>query len=486
MLNPFFQQGSKSEQNLIQDLINEQLRMYGVEIHYLPRKYLTEKTVLREVIQSMFDDAYPLEAYLENFEGYADNTTILSKFGIQQTQEITLTISRERFETYISPLIKNESNIKLTTRPKEGDLVYFPLGDRLFEVKFVEHEKPFYQLQKNYVYQLKCELFRYEDEVIDTGISEIDDVLIGGISAGSGTLGQTEDGISTILGNTQTLTLVGTGVTATAVSGIITSGGIRLITVTNRGGGYTSTPNVGISSAPVGGITGIATATMISGIVVCTDNVNPNAKSVQRVDITNPGLGYTVAPMIRFIGGGGSGAAATATIGDGVVGIITVTSAGAGYTSAPQVTFTNEVFLTGVTTVSAAATAIVSAAGTVTAIRITNAGLGYSVAPTITIASPSMNSTGEFIFNETVTGSISGTTAKVRSWNSSTNQLEVASVTGSFQVGEYVVGAESGASHQLRVVDLNPPNDGYSSNSEIEIEADSILDFSETNPFGIP
>ena len=106
MLNPFFQQGSKSEQNLIQDLINEQLRMYGVEIHYLPRKYLTEKTVLREVIQSVFDDAYPLEAYLETFEGYSDNTTILSKFGIQQTQEITLTISRERFETYISPLIK--------------------------------------------------------------------------------------------------------------------------------------------------------------------------------------------------------------------------------------------------------------------------------------------------------------------------------------------------------------------------------------------
>jgi len=485
MLNPFFQQGSRSEQNLIQDLINEQLRMYGVEIHYLPRKYITEKTVLREVIQSVFDDAYPLEAYLENFDGYSDNATILSKFGIQQTQEITLTISRERFETYISPLIKNESNIKLSTRPKEGDLIYFPLGDRLFEVKFVEHEKPFYQLQKNYVYQLKCELFRYEDEVIDTGVSDIDDVLVGGIGE-SGSIGQTEDGISTILGNTQTLTLVGTGVTATAVSGIITSGGIRLITITNRGGGYSSIPTVGISSAPTGGITGIATAVMISGIVVCTDNVNPNAQSVQRADITNPGAGYTVAPSIRFIGGGGAGAAATATIGDGVVGIITVTNAGAGYTSAPQVTFTDEIFLTGVTTESATATAVVSAAGTITAIRITNAGLGYSVAPTITVTSPSINSTGDFVFNETVTGSISGTTAKVRSWNSSTNQLEVASVTGSFQIGEDIVGSESAASHQLRVVDLNPPNDGFSSNSEIETEADLIVDFSERNPFGIP
>ena len=485
MLNPFFQQGSKSEQNLIQDLINEQLRMYGVEVHYLPRKYLTEKTVLREVIQSMFDDAYPLEAYLENFEGYSDNSTILSKFGIEQTQEIILTISKERFETYISPLIKNESNIKLSTRPKEGDLVYFPLGNRLFEVKFVEHEKPFYQLQKNYVYQLRCELFRYEDEVIDTGVSDIDDVLIGGIS-GSGIPGQTEDGISTILGNTQTLTLVGVGVTATAVSGIITSGGIRFITVTNRGGGYTSFPTVGISSAPVGGITGVATATMISGIVVCTDNVNPSAQSVQRVDIINPGFGYTVTPSVRFIGGGGSGAAATATIGNGVVGVITVTNAGAGYTAAPIVTFTNEVFLTGVTTASASATAIVSAGGSVTAIRLTNAGLGYSFTPTIAISSPSMNSVGEFIFNETVTGSISGTTAKVRSWNSTTNQLEVASVTGSFQIGESIIGDDSGASHQLRLIDLNAPNDGYSSNSEIETEADSIIDFSEINPFGIP
>ena len=95
MLNPFFQQGSRSEQSLIQDLINEQLRMYGVEVHYLPRKYLTEKTIIREVVQSMFDDAYPIEAYVDNFEGYGDNTTILSKFGIQSTQEINLIISKK-------------------------------------------------------------------------------------------------------------------------------------------------------------------------------------------------------------------------------------------------------------------------------------------------------------------------------------------------------------------------------------------------------
>jgi hypothetical protein len=481
MLNPFFQQGSRSEQNLIQDLINEQLRMYGIEVHYLPRKYLTEKTVIREVVQSMFDDAYPIEAYVENFEGYGDNTTLLSKFGIQSTQEITLIISKERFENYITPLIKNESNIKLSTRPKEGDLIYFPLGDRLFEIKFVEHEKPFYQLQKNYVYEIRCELFRYQDEVIDTGVEEIDDFLTGGEYDG-----QNDDGISTLIGSSQTLTLVGAGSTATAIVGISTLGGIRLITVTNRGGGYTSIPTVGISSAPSGGTTGVATAAMISGIVACTDNVNPKAQSVQSVSITNPGSGYTTAPGVRFIGGGGAGAAATASIGDGVVGIITVTSGGGGYSSSPVITFTNEVFLTGVTTVSAAATAIVSAAGTITAIRVINAGLGYSVAPTIVVGNPSLTSTGDFTFNEIVTGSSSGTTGRVKSWNSTLNLLEVYAVTGDFSVGETIIGSSSGASHQLRLVNLNPVDDGFADNLSIETEADNILDFSEQNPFGIP
>ena len=269
MLNPFFQQGARSEQNLVQDLINEQLRMYGVEVHYLPRKYVTENKVIREVVASRFDDAYPIEAYVDTFDGYGDNPTLLSKFGIEQTNEITLTISRERFENYISPLMKNEADVKLTTRPKEGDLVYFPLGDRLFEIKYVEHEKPFYQLQKNYVYELRCELFRYEDEIIDTGVDEIDNELVG-----DNLDGDTEDGIPTILGPTQTLTLVGVGLTAAAETSIVATGAIRYISITDRGGGYIYSPSVGFSSAPTGGVTGIATVRMIGGIVACNKNVN--------------------------------------------------------------------------------------------------------------------------------------------------------------------------------------------------------------------
>ena len=471
MLNPFFLQGSKGEQGLIQDLINEQLRMYGVDVHYLPRKYLTEKKVLREVIESAFDDAYPLEAYIENYEGYGDNTTILSKFGIQALNELTITISKERFESYIVPLIKNKPNIKLGTRPKEGDLIYFPLGDRLFEIKFVEHEQPFYQLQKTYVYTLKCELFRYEDEVIDTGVNEIDDTNVGG--------GDTTGGIGSGVANTQILTMVSAGSTATATTTLL-NGGIRYITVTNRGGGYSSTPTVAISSAPYGGLTATAAATMISGIVVCNDNVNPQNKSVQSVALINPGFGYTSVPGIRFIGGGGSGAAATASIGTGIIGPITVTNAGSGYTTAPTITFS------GIASVSAAATAIVSTAGSITAIRITNAGLGYTQVPTITISSPSFAGIGTYQYNEIITGSISGVTARVRSWNAITSTLEVSNESGSFTRGEKIVGSASSASYVLSSVGDYFIQDAYADNLNIELEADGIIDFTESNPFGMP
>jgi len=475
MLNPFFTQGTKGEQNLVQDLINEQLRMYGVDIFYLPRKYLTENTIIREVVQSKFDMALPLEAYVNNFDQYEGAGNLLSKFGIESKEEIRLTISRERFENYISPLIEDQANIKLSTRPKSGDLVWFPLDDRIYEIKEVERAKPYYQLQSLYVYELYCELFRLEDEIIATGIGEIDDNLVGNQSDGL-----TDDGISTILGITQTLTLIGAGATATATASVV-DGGIRTITITNRGGGYSSIPTIGISSAPAGGVTGVATARMIGGIQFCNLNVNPKLQSVQHVDIVNAGSGYTTAPLITFTGGGGgSGAAATASIGDGVVGIITVTSGGSGYTTSPTITFT------GISSVSAAATAVINSAGTITAINITNSGLGYTESPLVTISDPNFGSTGDFVFNETVTGSSSGTTAKVRTWNSITNVLEVSTIAGTFAVGESIVGSTSGASHTLLNVDTNPTDDGFADNFNIETEADAILDFTEQNPFGIP
>lgn len=461
MLNPFFIQGTTGEQSLVQDLINEQLRMYGVEVYYLPRSFLTTNTVIEEVIQSSFEDAYPIEAYVQNYEGYDDNTTLLSKFGIESKQEMTFIISKERYENYIAPLTEGKANLKLTSRPKEGDIIYMPLGDRMFEIKFVEHEKPFYQLQKNYVYELRCELFRYEDEVIDTGIDEIDDTLVGNDTDGVG-----ETGYSTVLGGALTMTLVGTSSTASAVTGLVNAG-ISSIILGSQGAYYSTAPTVAISSAPSGGITGIATVVM-------------DRYAISEIRLINAGAGYTVAPEVSFLAPVGTGATAHSTLGDGGVGIVTITNGGVGYTSAPTVTFT------GVSTVSAAGTAIIGAGGSVTAVHITNAGLGYTVAPTITFSAPPASDSGTFSYNEIVTGAVSGTTARVRVWNTNTNTLELGNVSGTFRVGEQITGGTSGAVHTVLTLDNDPAEDGFADNSTIETEADGILDFTESNPFGIP
>ena len=495
VLNPFFQQGAKSEQGLIQDLINEQLKMYGVEVHYLPRKYVSEKTIIREVVRSKFDDAYPLEAYVNTYDGYGENPVMLSKFGIQATNEINLTISRERFEDYITPLIKNESNIKLATRPKEGDLIYFPLGDRLFEIKYVEHEKPFYQLQKNYIYELRCELFRYEDEIIDTGVDAIDDELVG-----DDTDGVTDEGLTSILGPSMTLTMIGTASTAWAYTGIVTTGGIYKVSITNRGGGYIYAPNIGFGSAPVVGptssysVTGIGSVGTMLNIQACNKNIATNEKSVQEIDIVNPGYGYTMNPGIAVTSvasGPGSGFAGTAFIADGTLGVVTVTNAGSGFsTDRATVTFNTPLSFTnaGVGT-TATGVAVIGPSGTVSAVRYTNAGSGYTTGDlpiSVTIADPESSGSGDFIFNETVTGGTSSATARVRTWNSTTNILEVASVVGSFVIGETLTGSSSGATHDLRLIDQDPLDDGFADNAQIETSADAILDFTEANPFGTP
>ena len=437
MLNPFFQQGSKTEQGLIQDLINEQIKIYGIDVYYLPRRYVTDRTVIKELIESKFNQAYPIEAYVDTYDGYNGLGTLMTKFGIQDLDDLIITISRERFETYISPLIKNIPDIKLSTRPKEGDLIYFPLGDRLFEIKYVEHEKPFYQLQKNYVYQLTCELFRYEDEIVSTGIDYIDDNIVES-------------------GYIQSLTLVGSAITATA-SATIFNGGVRRVIITNRGSGYKTAPRVAISSAPSGGMTAIGIATMISDIVDCNGSVSDK---VQGVELVNSGYGYTVAPNVSFIGGGGSGYSSPP--------IITIDSPGVGIGSTCR------------------SVAVIDSTGVVTSIRIVDSGVGYTSTPNVNISSPNMINTGTYIFGEVVTGSISSTTAVVNSWDSVNNILKVSKISGSFVAGEIIVGSASSATRQLRIAQTFNTTDTYAENSIIEDEADKIIDFSDKNPFGMP
>ena len=400
-LNPFFLQGSQSEQRLVQDLINEHLKIFGVEVTYIPRKFVRKQTIIKEVQSSAFDDNFLLEAYLNTYEGYSGQGDIMTKFGVSLRDEVTLTISKERFEDFISPFLEADDDYELSSRPREGDVIFFPLGSRLFEVKFVEHEEPFYQLGKNYVYQLKCELFEYEDEVFDTDIDEIDSQL--------------ED-----IGYISTLQLIGVGQTATASAQINASnkGYIRQIVLNNDGSGYQSTPNVAITTAPSGAgnvdATAVAITTQRAGLF-----------SIERIVLTNAGAGYTQAPLVTISGGGGVGAAATAALEQSNFGIVdfTITNNGVGYAATPTVS------IVGASTSPAAAEVNLLADNTISDILIKNAGIGYTQTPTITISSPStIQGVGNFTRGEIVKGVSSGIEARVKEWDTDTRILKISNV----------------------------------------------------------
>ena len=430
-LNPFFLQGSQGEQRLVQDLINEHLRIYGVEVTYIPRKFVARETIMEEVTSSKFDDNFLIEAYVNTYEGYSGSGDILTKFGMSLRDEVTLTLSKERFEDFIAPFLDAmpESEVEVSTRPREGDLIYFPLGQRLFEVKFVEHEKPFYQLGKNYVYELKCELFEYEDEVIDTDIDEIDTQI-------------QDEGFIT------TLNLVGTGRTATATATLSQpTGYIRKIILNNDGSGYNTAPTVAISTAPSGGVnaTAVAITTSIGGV-----------KSIKEILLTNAGSGYVTPPLVTILntGTGGVGAAATAlieTTGKGVINF-TVVDEGVGYSnSSPPLVTIGEPTGSGTTAVTNAQAVVFDSK--LSSIRIRDAGIGHTVAPTVTVGNPTIiTGIGTYQFNEIVKGVTSGTEARVKSWDSDTKVLKVSMVGIGTTVSGFIPGEEVRSTESLAFI----------------------------------
>tara|TARA_Y100001956_G_scaffold20443_1_gene20067 strand:- start:1105 stop:2499 length:1395 start_codon:yes stop_codon:yes gene_type:complete len=460
-LNPFFLQGSVGEQNLMQELINEQLKIYGVEITYIPRKIVNRSTVFEELERSKFDDNFLLEAYVETFDGYGGQGDIMTKFGMTLKDELTVSISRERFEDFIAPFMEAmpDDEMIIDTRPREGDLVFFPLGNRLFEVKFVEHEDPFYQLGKNYIYKLQCELFEYEDEVIDTGVEEIDTKV--------------KD-----LGHITDLPLVQNASTATATATIGT-GGLQKIFLTNDGSGFTSVPTISISAPPAGGTQATAVG------VLTTRNL---VTSLEFIYLTHAGAGYgSTAPIITISGGGGTGAAATCSLvpaGKKGLQTINITNHGVGYSTSPTVA----VSLPSLSPqLPATAHALVGTASTnpISDILILDAGAGFFSPPTITIGAGATVGVGTFWFNEEVVGQTSNVVGRVKNWDEDTGVLQVGIMTGTFYEGERLVGSKSGATYETSTTGTaSTTADKYSQNDDIEFDADQIIDFSESNPFG--
>lgn len=160
------------EQTLIEDLIIESIKIYGFDCYYMPRTLIAEDTLFGEDLLSKFETSYLLEMYIKSVDGFEGEGDFLSKFNIEIRDEMVLTVSRRRFS--------EELTISDTTegigRPSEGDLIYFPLNNKIFEVKFVEHESIFYQMGSLQTYDLRCELYEYSHERLDTGISEIDSI----------------------------------------------------------------------------------------------------------------------------------------------------------------------------------------------------------------------------------------------------------------------------------------------------------------------
>ena len=164
-------QGTTNEQRLVEDLIIESLKIYGHDTYYLPRTLVNKDTIFDEDELSKFTQAYPLEMYLDNVNGYEGQGDIFTRFGLEVRDQATFVMAKRRWEDMVQT---SGGTFTQTTRPSEGDLIYLEKTKSLFEIKYVDFQNPFYQLNQIYVYRLVCELFEYSSEDLDTGISTID------------------------------------------------------------------------------------------------------------------------------------------------------------------------------------------------------------------------------------------------------------------------------------------------------------------------
>ena len=177
-VNPYFYNYG-NEQNLVEDMTIEIIKATGQDCLYVPRQYLNIDRLFGENPASSFTKTYTIEMYLQSYKGF-EGTDIISQFGIEIKDKVTLVFARKRFNEEVT------INDTAITRPREGDLIYFPLSKSLFEINFVEHENPFYPLGKLYSYYITAELFTYSYEKINTNITAIDSVstVTKGLSGG--------------------------------------------------------------------------------------------------------------------------------------------------------------------------------------------------------------------------------------------------------------------------------------------------------------
>ena len=279
---PTYYSGHSGEQGLVQDLVDEQIKLFGTDIYYIPRIVLQDST-LDEVRYSKYQEQFQIEMILQNVMGFGDNAEFISKFGLRITDEIIFRVSTRRWDQEVAD---HSPSLTVTSRPNEGDLLYFPLTKDIYEIKFVGKEEPFFQFGKIQFYAITAEIYEIGSDDFDTGIEEIDDVEIafantiklfmdpGGsgdftvgeeivgdefLAKATGTTdGDAVDSITITDGGSHykqatppTVTITGGGGTgATATAAVSSTGLVNSILITSGGTGYTSDPTVTIDYSP--------------------------------------------------------------------------------------------------------------------------------------------------------------------------------------------------------------------------------------------
>ena len=274
---PTYYSGHSGEQGLAQDLVDEQIKLFGTDIYYIPRVALKDNT-LNEVRYSKYQEHFQIEMLLQNVMGFGDNAEFISKFGLRITDEIIFRVSTRRWEEEVA---EHNPTITVESRPNEGDLLYFPLTKDIYEIKFVGKEEPFFQFGKIQFYAITAEIYEIGSDDFDTGVEEIDDV---------------EE------------------IFASSIKLFMDPGGSGDFTVGEE----------------IVGDEFLAKATGTT-----------DGDAVDSITITDGGSHYKQAtpPTVTITGGGGTGATATAAVSStGLVNSILITSGGTGYTSAPTVT----------------------------------------------------------------------------------------------------------------------------------------------------
>ena len=273
---PTYYSGHSGEQGLVQDLVDEQIKLFGSDVYYIPKIVLQDST-LDEVRYTKYQEQFQIEMLLQNVTGFGDNAEFISKFGLKITDEIIFRVSSRRWDESVA---QYSPNLTVDSRPNEGDLLYFPLTQDIYEIKFVGKEEPFFQFGKIQFYAITAEIYEVGSDDFDTGIAEI-------------------DAVEQLFDN--------------AIKLFMDPGGTGDFTVGEEvvGDEFLAKATATITGDAVTGIT-----------------------------ITDGGSHYKQAtpPTVTITGGGGNGATATATVSStGIVNGITITSPGSGYTSAPTI-----------------------------------------------------------------------------------------------------------------------------------------------------